>query len=815
MSFMNFVGKCCARRMLLPFCLAALAAALPREARSQASLNVTIDSNAAHDGWLQLNNTGGNTASTTALDAGGGSDGIRLGDAEWLANLDEGYRSILSFDTSVIPANATITQAQLQLTFTSMTGTIIAAFGPLRAEIRTGAFNGNLALENADHLAAGSSGLINIGAAPTVPTFPVTLTGGAGFINKSGGADGGFTQVRLSLSIFTNNNRNAFQTGDDRWNFASGNDGTAANRPKLIVTYTLPPDIDVSPGSLSFGSRDVNAGPTATQPVTIQNVVAGSTLNVTNVDLTGVNPGDFTENGGAVTLVGGASAVVDVAFDPTLPIGLKSAALRVQSNDADEGTVLVGLDGTALDQEIVISPFSVIFPDIDVDNGQTMPASTVTITNIGNTTLNISSVALGGVNPGDFVIVSDSGEPSLAPSADRTIDLAFDPTATGARSATLDIMSDDADEPIQGVGLSGNGLDQEVNYFPLSMDFLTKDVDDVTATPQTAFIVNIGDVDLAVSVVSIVGVDNTQFTISSDSGENPLTPGPPPSRAVQVDFFPTSPGVKNAALRIITDDSDEGTVDIPLTGEGIDQEITVAPLSLSFGNRNVDDLPSPFQSVTITNDGTSPLSLSVTLGGADALHFNVVGDTLENPLDPTETRTVDINFDPTSVGAKSAMLTILSNDNDEGVVNVALDGTGTAQEVDVSPTTIGFGTQNISAGPTASQDVTITNQGTGPLTITSVGLGGADFSQFTVTADSGEPTLNPTEFRTVSIAFDPTTGGAKSAVLTVNSDDNDEPSLDVTLSGTGLAGPSPTPSPSPSPTPSPTPNAAADWEIYE
>jgi uncharacterized repeat protein (TIGR01451 family) len=118
-------------------------------------------------------------------------------------------------------------------------------------------------------------------------------------------------------------------------------------------------------------------------------------------------------------------------------------------------------------------------------------------------------------------------------------------------------------------------------------------------------------------------------------------------------------------------------------------------------------------------------------------------------------------------------------------VDVALSGTGTAPEITVTPTSLAFGDRDVDDGATASQAVDITNDGSADLHISSVSLTGANTGQFAITSDTGESTLSPGGTRTVRVAFNPATTGAKSAALTILSDDGDEGTVDVALSGTG------------------------------
>ena len=75
---------------------------------------------------------------------------------------------------------------------------------------------------------------------------------------------------------------------------------------------------------------------------------------------------------------------------------------------------------------------------------------------------------------------------------------------------------------------------------------------------------------------------------------------------------------------------------------------------------------------------------SVTLIGADTNQFKILSDSGQSVIGPAGSRILTMNFDPGSLGAKSALLRILSNDTNEPVVDVALQGNGT----DFNPCTV-------------------------------------------------------------------------------------------------------------------------------
>ncbi len=309
------------------------------------------------------------------------------------------------------------------------------------------------------------------------------------------------------------------------------------------------------------------------------------------------------------------------------------------------------------------------------------------------------------------------------------------------------------------------------------------------ATPaRTVLVTNTGSAPIAVTAAIINGSGAAHFSITDFPPAAPFLPGE--SRTVGIAFDPAALGELAATLELTTIDArDDWTVGVPLIGRGSGgAEIVVTPSSLAFGNQNTEAGPTGSQAVSITNTGTADLSISsLALAGAAPSQFTIVGDSGEKTLGPGASRTVRIAFDPSVAGPLEAILSIVSNDSDQGTVGVPLSGSGIGDaEIVVTPSSLAFGGQNTEAGPTGSQAVSITNTGTADLSISSLALAGAAPSQFTIVGDSGEKTLGPGASRTVRIAFDPAVAGPLEASLIIVSNDSDQGTVGVTLTGTGL-----------------------------
>jgi hypothetical protein len=100
-----------------------------------------------------------------------------------------------------------------------------------------------------------------------------------------------------------------------------------------------------------------------------------------------------------------------------------------------------------------LSPVGVNFGDQKV--GTKSAVAPATITNTGTTAVSITLISITGANAGDFSQSNNCGK-GLAPKASCTINVVFDPTANGARSASLSVTDNGGGSP-QTVALSGTG----------------------------------------------------------------------------------------------------------------------------------------------------------------------------------------------------------------------------------------------------------------------------------------------------------------------------------------------------------------------
>jgi Zn-dependent metalloprotease len=108
-------------------------------------------------------------------------------------------------------------------------------------------------------------------------------------------------------------------------------------------------------------------------------------------------------------------------------------------------------------------------------------------------------------------------------------------------------------------------------------------------------------------------------------------------------------------------------------------EISVSPKTLSFGEVKLAEKQT--RSITITNTGTGGLLLeTVSLTGPNASQFNIVGGCAGQVLSSSGSCQFQIEFLPTSAGAKSTTLTVRSDDPGTPEVTVSIAGTGASED---------------------------------------------------------------------------------------------------------------------------------------
>ena len=207
---------------------------------------------------------------------------------------------------------------------------------------------------------------------------------------------------------------------------------------------------------------------------------------------------------------------------------------------------------------------------------------------------------------------------------------------------------------------------------------------------------------------------------------------------------------------------------------------SLSPSSLNFGNQTVGITSSP-QNVTLQNTGNINLTItSIQITGTNSGDFGEKNN-CPSSLPPNHSCQISVTFKPKTTGTRNAAASITDN-APNSPQSVPLTGVGVLPAVTLYPTSLKFGDQGV--GTTSSPQVTtLTNSGAGVLTITSIGITGANSSDFAQTNNC--PASVPSNGSCqISVTFSPTATGTRNAAVSVADNAPDSPQK-VHLTGVG------------------------------
>lgn len=435
-------------------------------------------------------------------------------------------------------------------------------------------------------------------------------------------------------------------------------------------------------------------------------------------------------------------------------------------------------------------------------DGTTSPPLDILVINDGSASLNISSVTIPqSANSGDFSITVNTCQTSspLLPNGTCDLEITFEPSIIGPETAALQIADDGIGSP-QVLTLNGTGAGVGVTLSPGTTLSFPNTAQGQVSTLQSVTMMNTGTDQLKMSQVPLGGTNATDFELSPSNtcASSALSLDPGTQCTIAVQFAPNEPNPPAGGLSLSAQDaisvtdsvnSSTQTVTISLSGTEVPAApaILFAPASLDFNSENVG-VSTAAQQITLTNTGTAPLAISsIAIAGANAGDFPETNTCSTTPatIAIDGTCTISVRFEPAATGARSASVSVSDNAN-SSPQTVALAGTGTAAGVTLTPPALTFAGQNPGTPASAPQTITLQNTGNGPLTISSIGVTGADAGDFSQTNNcpGASATLNVGDACAIAVTFAPTGTGPRTASLAVSDDAVPSPQL-VSLRGSG------------------------------
>ncbi|MDJ0928130.1 MAG: choice-of-anchor D domain-containing protein [Gammaproteobacteria bacterium] len=371
-----------------------------------------------------------------------------------------------------------------------------------------------------------------------------------------------------------------------------------------------------------------------------------------------------------------------------------------QGQTANNSIVSFTANSIVIAPEITVTdsvppPDDLTVPFGSVTQGQTA-TQTVTVTNDGNADLIIGQVANADPLAAPFSIQNDncSGQ-TLAGAAMCTFEVQCAPAAIAMFNDTLDIPSNDIDEPSVAVDVSCTGVPVPVpdinvtDSLPPPDDLLLPfgDVTESTFADALATVSNDGDADLILGTIGMVDPVGAPFSVLMD-GCSGQTLAPMAICTFTVRFAPTMIGSFGDSVDIPSNDPDEASVIVTMNGDGI--AIAAPDITVTDTIAPMDDLQLPFpdvvvdftnnQTVVVTNDGNADLIIgNVAQANPLAAPFTIETDNCSGVTLPMAASCdIAVRFAPQSIATFNDSFDIPSNDPDEPSVTFNVSGDGVA-----------------------------------------------------------------------------------------------------------------------------------------
>jgi len=285
----------------------------------------------------------------------------------------------------------------------------------------------------------------------------------------------------------------------------------------------------------------VTAGQTATFTV----VAAGTAplsyqWQKNGVNIAGATSGSYTT---PATTTSDSGSTFDVVVSNTAGT-VTSAAATLTVNPAPTPAIQVSSTSISFGNEVVGS-----------DSSQVL-----IITNTGTATLTITQVTETGS------AFSDSGFSlplNVSAGQQTTITVAFQPTATGATSGNISIVSNAPSSPTS-VGLTGTGIAATLTLgiSPASLSFGNVTTGTSSAS-QNVTITNTGNSSVTISQITLSGSG-----YSMTGGSAPVTLSPLQNLSLSVQFSPVAAGSVNGSISIVSNASGSPAT-VSLAGTGV------------------------------------------------------------------------------------------------------------------------------------------------------------------------------------------------------------------------------------------------------
>ena len=549
------------------------------------------------------------------------------------------------------------------------------------------------------------------------------------------------------------------------------------------------PIIVVFPPELDFGC--VTIGSPTSRSVVVGNI-GFAPLIVSSIALRGGDCSEFEKTAGpsSVIIPPWGLRKVEITYSPLDETTDNRCHIRIASNDEDAPVIQVPLLGkgvSACEPEIGLGPPSLEYGCITIGEANTKRFA---ISNsFGCATLAVTDVALVGscdefFYDGPTMVKIEAGS-RVRPR------VTYSPVDEGPDACEVHVTSNDPDEPVIILPLSGKGVSACEPDIGLGsggeLDFGCVFVDESSEIMRIAVSNSFGCSALHVSSIALGAGTSSEFEILNNPGTVTIEPGT--NIQLRVRYNPVNEGPDSGTIRVESDDPDANPVFIVLNGKGVpvcEPDLRVPPFD-EFGCVFLGD--SIEVKIIVRNLGCAQLNISsIGLRASSSPEFELLNDPAPVTLQPHTKVELFVRYTPVDVGTDTGTIRIVSDDPSHPIRNVPLEATGK----DVCEPEIGLGHGgsldfgNIAVGDNRLLKIAVSNShGCEQLDISSIRFAEGTTFEFSLVDAPTTAHIAPGANIRLCVRYRPVDLGMDTGSIIVESNDPDEPVVYISLVGNG------------------------------
>lgn len=432
-------------------------------------------------------------------------------------------------------------------------------------------------------------------------------------------------------------------------------------------------------------------------------------------------------------------------------------------------------DNLSLSQEAEIQaiPKALIFESVPI--GQNLTREVV-IKNIGRGSLIINELVVVNESAGEpFRLLTTKNLPlEIESNKSERLEIRYEPSQAGVAKGYIKTVSNAKNADTSGVfkiDLRSTELASDISAEPNPVDFGA--VKPGEKEKKTITVTNRGSANLQLFGTEFEKNVEGEFAIETQLAF-PVDVEPGKSITIEISYSPKKPTAdENLILRNNTTSSPR--YNVRLVGKMAAPDIEVKPLKLVFDKTAMGT--KGVQAFEISNIGTTTLEVkAITLTADTSSDFNLPSlPTFPLMIEPGKSQKIDVEYNSRDAKDDTGTVKIESNDPDSPEVKVELEARAQGCNLQAAPTLLHF-----TRGE--RKQVSIINQGNRPCTYKGAYFSTATSKEFSFfLPPPAAQILAPGQKLDFLVQFTPKDATDDKGALVVESDDPDQPKLEVEL----------------------------------